>query len=191
VKSSQPTARACTTHVAATFRSADNATSLNAGLRTGWRRKAHRLEADRYVGELAYSITLATEQRRSHFASSENVEWCLEELERAAPLKDFEIHAYIFMPDHLHLLVAGTSYSASLPVFVKAFKQRTAYWFKQRHGQTLWQKSYYDHVVRREEDIQVVTEYFAANPLRAGLAEDWQAYTHWGGPMLEALAEKN
>src|SRR5687768_3224802 len=180
-----------TTNVAATFRSAQDVPSSNNAAPSGWRRKGHRLQADRYVGENAYSLTFVTEDRLPHFATAANVDWCLEELARAVNAHDFEVLAYVFMPDHLHTLIVGTSQTAILSTVVKAFKQRTAFWFKQRSHQALWQKSYFDHVVRRDEDLEMVARYLASNPLHAGLAEDWQSYSYWGGPLLEALAERN
>jgi putative transposase len=156
-----------------------------------WRRKSHRLPADRYIGEVAYSLTLVTQGRQPHFVLDDNVAWCLEELTRSASSVGFEVMSYVFMPDHLHLLVLGIGSDANLPRFVKLFKQRTAYWFKQRTQKTLWQKSYFDHALRRDEDVSPATEYLAGNPLHAGLAADWRSYKHWGGPWLEALANEN
>jgi putative transposase len=135
-------------------------------------------------------LTLATEDRARHFTARNIVTWCLEELERRAEASEFEVLAYVFMPDHLHLLVAGTSDTSRLPDFVKSFKQRTGYWFRQRWHQSLCQKSYYDHVLRRDEDLAVVAEYLAANPLNAGLVKDWQKYPFWGGRLLVALANE-
>jgi REP element-mobilizing transposase RayT len=155
-----------------------------------WRRKNHRLDADRYVGRNAYSLTFVTEERTRYFVDRKNVEWCLTELENAASTHDFEVLAYVFMPDHLHLLAAGTADTATLAAFVKAFKQRTAFWFKKRWQSVLWQKSYYDHILRRDEDMAVVTEYLAGNPLHAGLVKDWQTHPFWGGRLLQALANE-
>ena len=38
--------------------------------------------------------------------------------------------AYVFMPDHLHLVVEGATAKTDLLTFVKKFKQRTGYLFK-------------------------------------------------------------
>jgi len=40
----------------------------------------------------------------------------------------------------------------------------------------LWQKSFYDHIIRKDESLVKVCEYVLANPVRKGLAarpEDW------------------
>ena len=46
----------------------------------------------------------------------------------------------------------------------------------------LWQKGYYDHIVRREEDLRKITEYILANPVRKGLIDDYTAYEFNGMP---------
>ena len=43
-----------------------------------------------------------------------------------------DIHAYCFMPDHLHVLTNGTHPAADRLKFVKTFKQRSSFAFKQR-----------------------------------------------------------
>jgi len=82
------------------------------------------------------------------------------------------------MPDHLHLLV-GADPDANLIGFVKRFKQTTGWWFRNRYlagslkasPTSLWQRSYYDHVVRSEEGLLQIAKYIVANPVRAGLVE--------------------
>jgi len=40
----------------------------------------------------------------------------------------------------------------------------------------LWQRGFYDHALRKEEDVQKVAEYIVNNPVRMGLVEDWRNY---------------
>ncbi len=63
---------------------------------------------------------------------------------------------------------------------MQRFKQVTGYGFKRRLGQPLWQRSYYDHVLRGEEDTEDVAEYIWNNPVRAGLVTDRDSYPFWG-----------
>lgn len=80
------------------------------------------------------------------------------------------------MPDHLHLLLVASSGDADLIEAMKRFKQGTGFTYKQQERQPLWQKSYYDHVLRRDEDIRFVARYIAENPVRAGLVEHYGEY---------------
>ncbi len=50
--------------------------------------------------------------------------------------------------------------------------------------QSVWQKGYYDHAVRRDEDIELVARYIVANPLRAGLVKDIGSYPLWDARWL-------
>jgi len=81
------------------------------------------------------------------------------------------------MPDHLHILFSPGPIGWTLSRGLRAFKRFTArkswdYGF--RGG--LWQKSWFDHVVRKSEELIAICEYILNNPVRWGLvekAEDW------------------
>ena len=124
-------------------------------------------------------VTLNTHRRAPAFRSQSLVGECEEEFARAAQRSGFTILAYCFMPDHLHVLLQGTQDSRLIP-FVQRFKQATGYRFKERTGTTLWQRSFYDHVLRGEEDMEQVAEYIWNNPVRAGLVQDRDSCPFWG-----------
>ena len=106
---------------------------------------------------------------------------CLERLREAAARAHFEVVAYCFMPDHLHLLVQ-TGDGADLVGFVRLFKQRSGYAYRRLTGdpEVLWQKSYYDHVLRRDEDLHAAARYVWGNPVRGGLVENARDYPYSG-----------
>jgi REP element-mobilizing transposase RayT len=89
------------------------------------------------------------------------------------------------MPDHLHLLVAGTSESSNLITFVHRLKQRTAYRHRQRCHERLWQKGYFEHVLRDDETALIVARYILANPARAGLAKEPREYPFSGSLVFD------
>jgi REP element-mobilizing transposase RayT len=84
------------------------------------------------------------------------------------------------MPDHLHLLIEGTSEDSDLLAFVHVMKQRTAYEYRRSRGATLWQKGYYEHVVRDDEATLDIARYVLANPVRAGLVAEPRDYPFSG-----------
>jgi putative transposase len=88
------------------------------------------------------------------------------------------------MPDHLHLLLAGEE-NSSLKDFMKIFKQRSGFYFKQRYNAPLWQPSYYDHVSRKEESLEEVARYIFENPVRKGLVDDWREYPLLGSMVFD------
>ena len=99
--------------------------------------------------------------------------------------------ACVIMPNHVHgivvlapqveravgaglaLLAAGAASSApTLSDVVRAFKSVSAIAANRalgRSGQPLWQRSYYDRVIRDEEELQRYRQYVAENPLKWAL----------------------
>ena len=78
------------------------------------------------------------------------------------------------MPNHLHWLLQLQD-TATLANVVKNVKAKTA----QMIGQPIGQAGYYDHAVRKDEDIQNIARYIIANPIRAGLVKKAGDYPHW------------
>jgi len=80
------------------------------------------------------------------------------------------LEASQIMPDHVHLLLRldepeSGGMRASRPtvqMVVRAVKRLTAMEF----GQSIWQESFYDHVVRTEEDFREILRYIQENPQR-------------------------
>jgi REP element-mobilizing transposase RayT len=99
----------------------------------------------------------------------------------------FDIDAYCVMPDHVHFLAeARAQEQADLRTLAHRFKQKLGFEFKQASGRTLWQRSYYEHVLRPEESLVPYVAYVLGNPVRAGLAETVDRWPHSGPP--EVLA---
>ena len=107
----------------------------------------------------------------------------LECIRRSGSRYGFEIFAYCLMPNHVHLLVHGTSHAADLRRFVKTAKQSSGQMYAARTKQRLWQDSYYDHVVRPEEDLSAIARYIIDNPVRAGIVESPLDYPFVGSDM--------
>ena len=142
-------------------------------------RTSPRLKDFGYVGPFAYGLSLVTRARAARFTDSCIVQAVLDCLALSCARYGFSLHAYCFMPDHLHLLVSGRDES-SLPAFVHHFKQLSGHRYKREHGAPLWQISYHDHVLRTDEDVLALARYIWDNPVRAGLAQDRSEYPFSG-----------
>lgn len=139
-------------------------------------RKANRLGPGSYLGPGAYFLTLCANERHKILANAVLVESVLPILRSACGSHSFNVNAYCFMPDHLHLIVMGGSDSASLPRFMQAFKSLAARETRKLGTAKHWQKGFYDHVLRDGESIDAASWYAFFNPVRAGLVrrpEDW------------------
>jgi len=88
--------------------------------------------------------------------------------------------AFVVMPDHLHWLVQLTG-TRSLSVSVNTIKSFASRNINQIIGRSgpVWQKGFYDHALRVEEDLAAVARYIVANPLRAGLTRSVSDYPLW------------
>ena len=142
-------------------------------------RKSPRLAHFDYVGSFAYSLTLVTRDRAPVFTEPRIVDATLHCLARSCTRYGFSLHAYCFMPDHLHLVVCGQD-NSPLAAFVHHFKQLSGHRYKQEHDAQLWQISYYDHVLRGDEDLLAVASYIWDNPVRGGLVQSRTEYPFSG-----------
>lgn len=106
------------------------------------------------------------------------------DVSRAATECGFELITYCFMPDHLHLLIGGVVEDACMKRFARIAKQYSGYRFKQRTDRRLWQPSYYDPVLRDEDDTWSIARYIVENPLRAKLAVSADQYPHLGSGIV-------
>jgi putative transposase len=133
--------------------------------------KPIRLPKQHYIGRRAYFLTLCTRDRIPYFRSRHIACWLLESLQQIATQQSFALRAYCLMPDHLHVLLQGNSSSSDLLCFVKTFKHKTTFHFRAKTGKTLWQLSFFDHILRTAENLSKTAEYILLNPVRAGLVQ--------------------
>jgi putative transposase len=81
--------------------------------------------------------------------------------------------AYVFMPDHLHFILEGESKDSDLWKAVVLFKQLAGFWLLRNQPEVKWQKDFYDHVLRRNEELKKHIYYILKNPVRQGLVANW------------------
>ncbi len=103
-----------------------------------------------------------------------------EQILRAATREGFEVTAYCFMPDHVHLLPTGLRDDSDLKGFVARAKQFSGFEFSKRIGTRLWQRYAYERVLRNEESTEDLIRYMIANPIRARLVASVKDYPFWG-----------
>src|SRR5687767_15909866 len=113
---------------------------------------APRLKSFDYLGIQRYFLTICTRDRRETFLDVTAVNEAIAQLRRTSTAEGFAIIAYCFMPDHLHLLCEGTCPSSDFREFVRLYKQRSSFAWKQRTALGLWQRGYFDRVLRADED---------------------------------------
>ena len=87
---------------------------------------------------------------------------------------DIKVNHYIIMPNHIHFIVEitngrGTSrrpsptrVNSAIPKYISTFKRFT----NKNSKVSLWQRSYYDHIIRNETDYLEKLNYIKTNPHR-------------------------
>jgi putative transposase len=99
----------------------------------------------------------------------------------AARLNEWRVGRFVLMPDHLHFFATPASNEKTLAQFAGGFKQlatRLA-WGVGWQGK-LWQREYFDHLLRSEESYVDKWEYVRGNPVRAGLVSSSDDWTYQG-----------
>ena len=134
-----------------------------------------------YLGCHAYSLTFCTFQRQQHFIDAVVVHLVWHAILRTADDCGFELPAYCFMPDHVHLLSVGRNPAADLLAFAKLARQRSAMAFSRRIGKRLWQQGFFERTLRNDEAIETVAHYIEGNPVRAGLVTSVDEWPFTGG----------
>ncbi|MEW6456101.1 MAG: transposase [Acidobacteriota bacterium] len=148
-------------------------------------KKRVRLKDFNYKGYNRYFVTICTNNNKNLFINKDLIDWLISELKEISNKHHFNIWAYCFMPDHLHLLTEGNDEEADMRKFIAAFKQKTGFLYKKKFNNQLWEINYYEHVLRKEETIKEVAFYIFNNPLRKGIVKNYQEYPYSGSFMFD------
>ena len=97
-------------------------------------RNPPRLKGFSYQGYYRYFVTIRCYKFNNYFAHNQVTTEMIRILKATAQRENFYIWAYCFMPDHLHLLIQGKEPNADMKRFITLFKQKTAYWFKNKRS---------------------------------------------------------
>jgi putative transposase len=132
-----------------------------------------------YIPGSIIFITQVVQDRLPIFANDEYIELLRANLRAAQTLYPFGMLAYVFLPDHFHILIRptdGGNFSAIMhslkPNFTKIYKRIAGI----KGNLKFWQKRFWDHVIRDEADFENRVHYIHCNPVKHGLAtkpEDW------------------
>ena len=83
-----------------------------------------------------------------------------------------EIDTYCIMPDHVHLIIAipaGRDRARPLPGMIGRFKSYTDHGYRgltDKKTPGLWQRGFYDHVIRNDADLDAARRYVRNNPVK-------------------------
>ena len=145
-------------------------------------RKSIRLKNYDYSRNGAYFVTICVQNRVNIFgdiiddqmqlnAAGEMVQSVWDET--PAHYAGIEIDAFQIMPNHIHGVLCFSEATLSLADIAHRFKTLTTKKYidgvKQNNWSPfngkLWQRSYYEHIIRSEKSLSEIREYIVNNPL--------------------------
>jgi putative transposase len=99
----------------------------------------------------------------------------------------YSLHAYVIMPDHLHMLIVPQD---TLEKAIQLLKGGFSFRVKRAFNWPfeIWQQGFTDHRIRDEADWKHHIEYIRQNPVEARLVEDPSLYPYLDFP-LEAFPQ--
>ena len=149
-------------------------------------RKPNRLQEYDYNQNGAYFVTICTQDRKKilstivgggaydapNVALTDIGKIVQKQIVNSNRIPGITVDKFVIMPDHIHLIVLvnktatkGTSRApsptnAAIPHLVSTFKR-----FCHRDvGEKIFQRSYYDHVIRNQQDYDETWQYIENNP---------------------------
>ena len=149
-------------------------------------RKKIRLSPEIYrTVDMPCFITIATRKKQRIFSNQNLAHDFVTLLNRQCEQKKILLYAYCVMPDHVHLLMS-ISKGGDVIEFVREIKSLSSKIARQcGYREVIWQRSFYDHFLRKDEDCKVVANYIIHNPVRAGIVEQWNYYPFSGSAVYD------
>jgi putative transposase len=141
-----------------------------------------------YIPNAIVFITGVTRDRVPYLEPEDNIELFWETMRHVQEVHPFHLLAYVILPDHFHWLMRVDDESGDFSVVLHSVKRNFTLNFKKAHGiaapVSLWQKRFWDHVIRGEEDLNNHFDYIHWNPVKHGYVrrpEDWShsMYLYW------------
>ncbi len=159
-------------------------------------RRSIRLKNYDYSQPGAYFITICTHNRQNLFGEIVDGEMILNEfgkivynewLNTANIRPNIIVDEFIVMPNHLHgiLIIVdncrgtlqrapamerfGQPTSNSIPTIIRLFKSactKQINIIRQSPANPVWQRNYYEHIIRNENELDRIREYIINNPLK-------------------------
>ena len=148
------------------------------------KRKAPRLKGFDYSTTGAYFITICTKERQNYFWNNvgatigrpqdvelspygKTVDDAINNISNIYP--SISVEQYVIMPDHIHLLLLIHADDCGRPMVAPTISrvvQQLKGYVTKNIGVSLWQKLFFDHIIRNRQDYEEHVKYILENPLR-------------------------
>jgi len=141
------------------------------------------------IPNIPHHVVQRGHDRAPCFITERNLELYLGLLGEYAPKNACEIHAYVLMPNHVHLLLTPRTGDGCTRV-MREVHQRYSQWMNRTMGRigTLWQGRFWSSPVDTASYFFACQRYIELNPVRAGLVGDAKNY-RWSSHRSNAWGE--
>ena len=140
-----------------------------------------------------HHVILRGNDRQDIFRNTGDYQRMLDLFEQHSREQGVEIHAYVLMTNHLHLLLTPLQ-DQSLSKMMQAVGRSYVQIFNKVHGRTgtLWEGRYRSTLIQTERYLLACMAYIDLNPVRATMvaqSEDyvWSSYGHYAGRRHDRL----
>jgi putative transposase len=133
-----------------------------------------------------YFFTLNLLRRRNNDLLVRHIEQLRDAVRKVRLAHPFEIHGFVVLPDHLHCVIrlpeGDADFALRLRLIKGAFSKTIPHdeWrstVRERRGERgIWQRRYWEHLIRDESDYRAHMDYVHFNPVKHGLVAqvtDW------------------
>ena len=158
-------------------------------------RRSIRLQGYDYSRPGAYFVTVCTRNRKCLFGEIIEGRMVLNDYGKVVAMAwdaiprhfpDVEIDMFQIMPNHVHGIVVisagrgtacraptmerfGKAVYGSLATIIRSFKSAVTKYINELRntpGAKLWQRNYYDHIIRNEDELDRIRRYISDNPAK-------------------------
>lgn len=140
-----------------------------------------------------HHVILRGNNRQDIFINTPDRTFMLSVLAEEAKQQGVEVHAYVLMSNHIHLLLTPQRDQA-LPLMMQALGRRYVRHFNLCHGRTgtLWEGRYRSSLIQTERHLLACMVYLDLNPVRAGMVADpadhpWSSHGHYTGTRVDKM----
>lgn len=139
------------------------------------------------IGGMPQHLIQRGNNRQPCFFDANDRRRYLADLEEALGRHEVELHAWVLMTNHVHLLVTPPDGSA-LPSMMQTLGRRYVRWFNDRHERsgTLWEGRYRASLLDSEAYLLACMRYIELNPVRACMVRHPRDY-RWSSYAANAL----
>ncbi len=117
-----------------------------------------------------YAITISTFQKHRHFQRTAYAELFIATLFRYREAGKFALHAFVVMPDHVHILITP-AVDQSTSRCIQLMKGGYSHAARDQARGAIWHSGHHEHRIRDEMDFYAQANYIANNPERKHYVE--------------------